>query len=63
MEVLRSAPGIKMRQRKIQTTYLLVAIDRFSRYPTVLITHKTTAKVIIKFLAEYIATQGVPKLI
>ena len=24
-------------------TYLLVAIDRFSRYPTVLITHKTTA--------------------
>ena len=43
--------------------YLLVAIDRYSKFPSIMITNTTDASKVIKFLREYIALHGVPKTI
>ena len=41
--------------------YILVAIDRYSRFPSALLTKSTNANKVIKFLTPYIALHGVPK--
>ena len=40
--------------------FLLVAIDRFSKFPSVLITKTTGAKKVTKFLRSYIQIHGLP---
>ena len=40
--------------------FLLVAIDRFSKFPSVLITKTTGAKKVTKFLESYIRIHGLP---
>ena len=40
--------------------FLLVAIDRFSKFPSVLITKTTGAKKVTKFLKSYIRIHGLP---
>ena len=42
-------------------TYLLVAIDRFSKFPSAMVTNSTSSKKVIKFLTEYSALHGVPQ--
>ena len=42
---------------------LLVAIDRFSKFPSVLITKTAGAKKVTKFLASYIRIHGIPQSI
>ena len=39
----------------------LVAIDRFSKFPSVLITETTGAKKVVKFLDSYIGIRGLPQ--
>ena len=41
-------------------TYILVAIDRYSKFPTAMITKSTSTNKIIKFVSEFIATFGTP---
>ena len=43
--------------------YILVAIDRYSKFPSVMLTCSTGAKKIIKFLSGYISTHSTPKSI
>ena len=43
--------------------YLLVAIDRYSKFPSVKITKLTRGKSSIKFLSTYIDTHGIPESI
>ena len=43
--------------------YLLVAIDRYSKFPSVKVTKSTGGKSTIKFLLTYIDTHGIPKSI
>ena len=43
--------------------YLLTAIDRFSKFPSVKVTKSTGGKSTIKFLRSYIDTHGIPELI
>ena len=43
--------------------YLLVAIDRFSKFPSVKVTKSTSGKCTVKFLRSYIDTHGVPESI
>ena len=42
-------------------TYLLVAVDSYSRFPSVAILKSTSTAKIIKFLQNYICMHGVPK--
>ena len=42
---------------------LLVAIDRFSKFPSVKVTKSTSRKCTVKFLRSYIDTHGVPESI
>ena len=44
-------------------TYLLVAVDKFSKFPSVFITKSTNAGKVIKFLEGYTSLHGTPKLI
>ena len=41
--------------------YVLVCVDRFSKFPSALITSSTSAKSIISFLSKYIALHGIPR--
>ena len=41
--------------------HILVAVDRYSRFPSALITKSTGANKILKFLTGYMALHGVPK--
>ena len=43
--------------------YILVAIDRYSKYPSAMITHSTGGRKIIKFLKTYIQQHSFPKSI
>ena len=43
--------------------YILVAIDRFSKYPTKKVVIHTTADTAIKFIQRYIMNNGVPRRI
>ena len=43
--------------------YILVAIDRYSKYTSVMLTRKTGAKKILKFLKDYINIHSIPKSI
>ena len=43
--------------------YILAAIDRYSKFPSVMLTRSTGAKNIIKFLTEYTSTHRIPKTI
>ena len=43
--------------------FLLIAVDRFSKFPSVLITKTTGAKKFTKFLASYIRIHGIPQSI
>ena len=43
--------------------YLLVAIDRFSKFPSVKVTKTTSVKCAVKFLRSYIDIHGIPELI
>ena len=43
--------------------FLLVAIDRFSKFPSVLLTKATGAKKVTKFLESYIRIHGLPHYI
>ena len=46
--------------QKGKKIYLLVAIDRFSKFPSVKVTKSTSGKSTVKFLRSYIDTHGVP---
>ena len=41
-------------------SFLLVAIDRFSKFPSVLVTKTTGAKKVVKFLESYRRIHGIP---
>ena len=41
--------------------FFLVAVDRFSKFPSVLITKTTGAKKVTKFLASFIRNHGIPQ--
>ena len=43
--------------------YILVAIDRFSKYPSVMLIKTASAKKIVKFLRSYIRNHGIPETI
>ena len=43
--------------------YILVAIDRYSKYPSVLLTRSTGTKKILKFLKDYVTNHSIPKSI
>ena len=43
--------------------YILVYVDRFSKFPSAQITSSTSAKSIINFLSKYIALHGIPRTI
>ena len=43
--------------------YILVAIDRYSKFPSVMLTHSTSSKKLMKFLTENISTHSIPKAI
>ena len=43
--------------------YILVCVDRFSKFPSAQITSSTSAKSIINFLSKYIALHGMPRTI
>ena len=49
--------------QKGKKIYLLVAIDRFSKFPSVEVTKSTSGKCTVKFLRSYIDTHGVPESI
>ena len=43
--------------------YILVCVDRFSKFPSAQITSSASAKSIINFLSKYIALHGIPRTI
>ena len=43
--------------------FILVCVDRCSKFPSAQITSSTSAKSIIRFLSNYIALHGIPKTI
>ena len=43
--------------------YILVAIDRFSKYPSVMLTKTTSAKKVVNFLRSYIRNNCIPESI
>ena len=43
--------------------YLLVCVDRFSKFPSAQITSSTSAKSTVSFLSKYIALHGIPRTI
>ena len=49
--------------QKGKKIYLLVAIDRFSKFPSVKVTKSTSGKCTVKFLRSYIDIHGVPESI
>ena len=49
--------------QKGKKIYLVVAIDRFSKCPSVKVTKSTSGKCTVKFLRSYIDTHGVPESI
>ena len=49
--------------QKGKKIYLLVAIDRFSKFPSVKVTKSTSDKCTVKFLRSYIDTHGIPESI
>ena len=51
------------RKSKRKKIYLLVAIDRFSKFPLVKVTKSTSGKCTVKFLRSYIDTHGIPESI
>ena len=44
-------------------TYILVAIDRFSKWPTAHICKSTNARTVLKFLTRYFTDNGTPRVI
>ena len=46
---------------KRNSVYILVAIDRFSKYPTVMMTRTPGAQKIITFLSSYIDIHSTPQ--
>ena len=48
---------------KVSKIFLLVAIDRFSKFPSVLISKTTGAKKVTKILDSYIRIHGLPRSI
>ena len=43
--------------------YILVGINRFSKFPSVMLSKTTSAKKIVKFLRSYIRNHGIPESI
>ena len=41
--------------------YILVAIDKWSKFPTAKVVSKTTADIAIRFMQRYIFNNGVPR--
>ena len=41
--------------------YILVAIDKWSKFPTAKVVSNTTADIAIKFMQRYISNNGVPR--
>ena len=52
-----------LEDHKGKKIYLLVAIDRYSKFPSVKVTKSTGGKSTIKFLRIYIETHGIPESI
>ena len=52
-----------LEDHKGKKVYLLVAIDRYSKFPSVKVTKSTGGKSTIKFLRTYIDTHGIPESI
>ena len=50
-------------QDKKKKIYLLTAIDRYSKFPSVKVTKSTGGKSSVKFLRNYIDTNGIPESI
>ena len=42
--------------------YILVAIDRYSKYPSAMITRSTGGRKIVKFLISYIQQHSIPNI-
>ena len=59
-ELQLAGPLIDNKKGKI---YILVAIDRFSKFPLVMLTKTTSAKKIVKILRSYIRNLGIPESI
>ena len=55
------AGPIKSKSREV--IYILVAIDRFSKWPTAKICKNTDSRTVIKFLTKYCTDNGTPKTI
>ena len=41
--------------------YILVAVDKWSKFPTAKVVSNTTADIAIKFIQRYISNSGVPR--
>ena len=52
-----------LEDNKGKNIYLLIAIDRYSKFPSVKITKSTGGESSLKFLRNYIDTHGIPELI
>ena len=48
---------------KNRNTYILVTVDKFSKFPSAMITSSTSSTKVIKFPKTYIALHGVPKIL
>ena len=55
--------AVPIENQKGKKIYLLVAIDRFSKFPSMKVTKSTSGKCAVKFLRSYIDTHGVPESI
>ena len=55
--------AVPIENQKGKKIYLLVAIDRFSKFPSVKVTKSTSGKCTVKFLRSYIDTHGIPESI
>ena len=52
-----------LQDEKGKKVFILVAVDRFSKFPSALLTKNTGSKKVIKFLEAYIRMYGIPKSI
>ena len=52
-----------LEDHKGKKIYLLVAIDRYSKFPSVKITESTGGKSSVKFLRTYVDTHGIPEYV
>ena len=52
-----------LQDEKGKKVFILVAVDRFSKFPSALLTKNTGSKKVVKFLEAYIRIHGIPNSI